>query len=183
MSSPTNPLTGLSRTPFLASDGQTVSREWLQFFFGIALAKNVPTFLANTHANRAQIPAQNYANGTLLFETDRGVVYIAVNGSWYYFAGTMQVTQSALPVDLALSDINFLAEVTDYAHLLMWTGKAWTWASAEPGSDFIVLFLNGPNPQTGWQLCDGSANIPVLQSDGTLNFVTVPNTANYWYRQ
>jgi hypothetical protein len=183
MSSTQNPLTGLTRTPFLADDGKTVSWSWLQFFYGIALAKNVPAFVSNTHSHRSQIPAANYANGTLFFESDRGVVYIAVNDIWHYFIGTMQDTQANLPSDLGLNDLDFLYEVTDYAHLLLWNGTGWTWGPAEDGSDFIVQFLSGPNPQTGWQKCDGSAGVGVLQSDGTLQFVTVPTIANSWYRQ
>lgn len=184
MSSPTqNPLGGLTNTTFLAPDNRTVSRQWLKFLQGIALAANVPTFVSDTHANRSQIPAANYANGTFYFETDRDVVYIAVNGFWFYFAGIYQDTQAKLPTDLGTNDANFLYEVTDYAHLLAWNGTGWSWAPGENGSDYIVTFLNGPQPTTGWQACDGSANVGVLQFDGTLNFVTVPTSASAWYRQ
>ena len=178
-----NPLSGLARTPFLSSDNSTVSYQWLKFFQGIALAANVPAFVSNTHANRAQISAANYMNGSLYFESDRGVVYIAVNGVWHYFVGTYYDLQANLPTDLGVNDESFLFYVNDYAHLLIWTGQAWTWAPGEEGSDFIVLFLNGPNPVTGWHLCDGSANVPVLQSTGTLNAVTLPTSALNYYRQ
>lgn len=178
-----NPITGLQRTPFLGVDGQTVSRQWMQWFQGVALQKNVPSFVSDTHSNRSLIPAANYANGTLFFETDRQIVYIAVSGVWFYFTGTVQTVQASLPADLGPDDINLLAEVTDYAHLLIWTGTAWTWGPGELGSDFILLFLTGPNPAIGWKLCDGSANIPKLNFDGTLAFVTVPTIASSFYRQ
>lgn len=177
-----NPIGGLQRTPFLSSppNEKYVSREWIQWFNGVALSKNVPSFISDTHANRDLIPAANYANGTLFFESDRKVLYIAVNGSWFYFSGVMQATQATLPTDLLTEDTNFLVNVTDYAHLLEWTGTAWTWGPAELGSGFIMTFLNAPNPTTGWQLCDGSANIPQLNADGTLQFVTVPSSGDYF---
>lgn len=177
-----NPLLGLSNTPFLT--GQLVSSQWMRGFFQlVALQTGVPTFVSNTHANRANIPAAGFASGTIYFETDRGVAYIAVSGTWFYFVGIMSVAQAALPTDLGIDDVNFLAEVNDYAHLLSWTGTAWTWAPGEQGSDFILPFVTGPNPAVGWQACDGSANVPSLNFDGTLAFVTVPNTPGSWYRQ
>lgn len=176
-----NPLAGLSQTPFLT--GQLVSWQWLKFFQQIALGSAVPTFVTNTHANRANIPAGSYASGSIYFETDRQIAYIAVSGTWFYFVGTMDVPQASLPADLGVDDTNLLLNVTDFAHLLIWTGTGWTWAPAELGSDFILLFLTGPSPATGWQACDGSSNVPKLNFDGTLAFVTVPTTANSFYRQ
>lgn len=176
-----NPLGALAQTPFLT--GKLVSREWLKFFQQGALASAVPAFITDTHANRAAIPASNYASGSIYFETDRQIAYIAVSGTWFYFVGTLQANQADLPTDLGIDDTNLLVNVTDYAHLLIWTGTGWTWAPGEEGSDFMLLFLTGPAPVTGWRVCDGSANIPKLNFDGTLSFVTVPTTANSWYRQ
>lgn len=178
-----NPIGGLQRTPFLSADGQTVSWQWIQWFNGVALSKNVASFVTGTHSQRQIIPAANYADGTLFFETDRQIVYIAVSGAWFYFTGTIQTVQASLPTDLGANDLNLLVEVTDYAHLLQWTGTGWVWGPAELGSDFILLFLTGPTPATGWQVCDGSTNVPRLNSDGSLSFVTVPTTASTFYRQ
>jgi hypothetical protein len=38
-------------------------------------------------------------------------------------------------------------------------------------------------PGAGWQLCDGSTNIPNLNGDGTLSFADVPTTPGSYYRQ
>jgi hypothetical protein len=89
------------------------------------------------------------------------------------FASIQQVTQANLPT-LTSSDSGVLIYVTDYAHLLIWTGTGWTWGPGEPGSDFIQPFLNGPNPAIGWHLCDGST-INRLNFDGSLTKVTLPN--------
>lgn len=177
-----NPLAGLTRTPFIGKDG-LVSWQWLQFFNKLALLSGVPTFITNTHANRANISAVNYASGSLYYESDRAVAYIAVSGTWFYFAGVLPTLQASLPTDLGTSDINFLAFVTDYAHQLIWTGTGWTWAPGEQGSDFVLPFVSGPNPATGWQACNGSLNISRLNFDGSLAFVTVPNTPGSFYRQ
>jgi hypothetical protein len=180
-SSTQNPLAGLSRTPFLA--GAEVSWQWLQFFNKIALSSAVPVLQTGTHASRLASAPSTLASGSLFVETDRGVAYVAVSGQWFYFAGVSPTNQQNLPTDLGANDVNFLAYVQDYAHLLIWTGMGWTWAPAENGSGYIVAFISTPMPSTGWQACNGSSNVPTLDFDGTLSFVTVPNTPGSFYRQ
>lgn len=85
---------------------------------------------------------------------------------------TLQVTQADLPT-LGQASAGTLVYVTDYAHLLMWTGTGWVWAPGEIGSGYILPFLAGAGPGTGWHACDGSQQ-SVLQSDGTLKQVTLP---------
>lgn len=75
-----------------------------------------------------------------------------------------------------------LVYVSDYHHVLIWTGTGYTWAPGEDGSDYMVEFITGPSPTTGWQLCDGSATTK-LNSDGTTSPVVVPVSANFWYRR
>ena len=69
-----------------------------------------------------------------------------------------------------------LVEVTDYAHVLRWTGSAFTWGPGEEGSGMLVPFAAAPTG-TGWHLCDGSAGVTYLKADGTTGTVTLPNTA------
>lgn len=147
------------------------------------LFNSIQTFQTGTHAQRLKTPAGNYVQGSIFAETDRFVAYVSVNGQWVYFTGFYPVTQATLPADLGQFDNGLLAYVTDYAHLLLWTGTAWTWAPGEQGSDFIVTFVTGPKPATGWHVCNGSAGIQRLNADGTIGMVTVPNTAGSWYRQ
>lgn len=81
-------------------------------------------------------------------------------------------TLAAIPTTWTVRDTNRLVCITDYAHLLRWTGTAWTWGPGEEGIHPIVMFPVDPNPTTGWQLCDGTT-VAYLKSDGTTaNFVT-----------
>jgi hypothetical protein len=68
-----------------------------------------------------------------------------------------------------------LVEVTDYAHILRWTGSAWAWGPGEQGSGMLVPFAAAPTGG-GWHACDGTA-VTYLKADGTTGTVTVPNTA------
>jgi len=155
---------------------------WKQFFQKLGTPAQIQIFSSGTHAARLNLAPSSLVPGSIFFETDRNLYYVA-NTVWRYDGGIMAVTQANLPTDLQAEDAGVLAFVTDYAHLLQWTGSGWTWGPGEQGSDMILTFLNGPSPGTGWQACDGSPNVGVLQSDGTLNFVIVPSTPGSWYRQ
>src|SRR6266567_430934 len=74
------------------------------------------------------------------------------------------VTQANLP-SLSASSVGALYYVTDYDHLLYWTGQAWVWAPGENGSGYIANFPQGVNPGVGWHLCDGS-QVEKLNADG-----------------
>ena len=134
--------------------------------------------LEDTHANRlANYPANNYAIGTLFYETDRTVLYLnaGTSGSqkWIYIAGVCACTQAALPNDLGANDGNFLANVFDYGHMLIWSGVAWTWGPGDGGSGMLQLFEVDPTG-AGWHLYDGST-VSYLKADGTLGSKTLPN--------
>jgi hypothetical protein len=184
-------LQGLSRTPVI-DDQKLITRPWLQQFS--LFASSITQLIQGTHAQRLGTLASNYANGSLYEETDRGSFYIAINGVWYYLDGLMKVTQDSLPTDLSTDttkspnpDDGFEVYVSDYAHQLMWGLRVdgtygWMWGEAELGSDYMVTFLSGPDPATGWHLCDGSNSFK-LNSDGTISVVTLPNVAGTWYRQ
>jgi hypothetical protein len=88
-------------------------------------------------------------------------------------------TQANLPTNLTVNQKGYLISVSDYAHILRWTGSAWTWGPGDPGSGYIAPFLSAPT-QLGWHLCDGSM-VKRLNADGTLTSVVLPNytTAAY----
>lgn len=134
--------------------------------------------LQDTHAARlSSYPATNYAIGTLFFETDRTVIYINQgtpgSSNWVFCEGVCYTVQSAIPNDLGTNDIGFLNSVTDYGHMLEWTGTAWQWGPGEPGSGMLQLFDVDPTGP-GWHLYDGSL-VSFLKKDGTLGTVTLPN--------
>lgn len=84
-----------------------------------------------------------------------------------------EVTAAGLPTNLGLAAAGSQYYVTDYAHLLLWTGTAWAWAPAELGSGFVVNFLQATPPGVGWHLCDGS-KVSMLQSNGVVEQVQLP---------
>lgn len=95
----------------------------------------------------------------------------------------VQITtaQASIPTRFGTADQGTLVYVSDYAHQLIWTGTAFTWAPGELGSGFVVEFPDTPSPATGWQACDGST-VNKLNADGTISSVTVPNEAGKYYR-
>lgn len=153
---------------------------WLKWFQTQAAP---PILVTAASSARASAVASTYPAGSLYYETDLGLYYIQNAGQWTYFSGILKVAQANIPQSLGTNDAGLLLYVTDFAHLLQWTGSGWQWGPGDSGSDYIVAFVNGPSPITGWQACDGSANIPRLQSDGSLGFSTVPNIAGSFYRQ
>lgn len=86
-----------------------------------------------------------------------------------------QANLAAYALTLTADDEGLLVEVTDYAHVLRWTGTAWQWGPGETGGGFFGVFAITPG--TGWHACDGSAGVKYLKSDGTTGTVTLPNTA------
>lgn len=128
---------------------------------------------AGTHAQRlANYPASNYSDGSLFYETDRQVFYVDVQSVWTYASGIMQEVQAKLPSDLSPPDTGFLFGVTDYAHLLTWTGLGWNWGPGEAGSGMIQPFFSLPSG-SGWHICDGS-QVNMLQSNGQFQLVKIP---------
>lgn len=139
--------------------------------------------IIDTHAHRTNYAAGSY-KGYLYFETDRGLVYVSMPNAggqnsyaWSYVAGVLQTTQAAIAgLALGANDKNLLANVTDYGHLLQWSGSQFGWGPGEVGSGFIQLFAYAPSPTTGWHLCDGTASVKYLLSTGALSSgVTLPN--------
>lgn len=108
--------------------------------------------------------------------TQTGVAYSVTSGRWVYTTGEDATTQAALPADFGENDTGFLNSVTDYAHVLQWSGSVWTWGPGESGSGYFQDFAVAPTG-SGWQACDGSTGVKYLKADGTTATVTVPNTA------
>lgn len=174
MSSPIVNLNVVARTPMVGPNS-LVTYAWQRFF------SQQGTFFSGTHSGRASVKATDNSAGSIYYETDRQSYYIAVNGVWTYLGGLYNAFQSALPADLGTADTNFLMNVTDFGHLLRWTGTGWVWGPGDAGSGYMVEFVSAPDI-TGWQACDGSANVLTLQSDGIIEGVTVPNNPGFYYR-
>lgn len=158
-----------------------VTREAAEYFTKLSQQK-VPTTFVGTHFQRIAAIASAFVDGSVFNESDRGVLYELVNGVWTFYGNPQQTTQDSLPLDLTATDKGYLVSVTDFNHTLQWTGSAWSWFPSDPHSGWIAAFVNAPL-DAGWQVCDGSVNVPQLLSDGTLVYVTVPNTPGSYFRQ
>lgn len=147
------------------------------------------TAIYDTYANWTTAkydPAQLSVN-TQFFITDRNFVEYVVRvvggaNKWVYQAGTYGLAQAGIAglkgfngAVLGTNDNGLLIEVTDYAHVLKWSGTAWGWGPGESGSGYFQDFAVAPTG-TGWHACDGSAGVAYLKADGTTGTVTLPNT-------
>lgn len=139
-----------------------------------AIASIAPNIIQDVHANRILHPPGPLPLGSIYIETDRGLTYInrfvSSTNAWVYLEGTFQQTQSqvaALVATLGVNDTGLLLDVTDYAHVLRWTGTVFTFQDPADIPGRIVGFLVDPFPTTGWHVCDGSM-VSQLLPDGTL---------------
>lgn len=147
-------------------------------------------WIADTHANRALYDARAYPAGSLYYETDRFVLYVATNSAggrvWQYAAGqfytasTPATVSSATPA-LGVPDAGLLMQWSTYSRVYRWSGTAWERAPGEdPGNGTTRMFgdFSGA-PGTGWALCDGSV-VTVTNNDGTTGSFTTPNFSGYY---
>lgn len=86
----------------------------------------------------------------------------------------VQANLAALAATLGATQAGLMVEVTDFRHILQWTGSAWKWGPGEDGRHDIVGLPVDPDDTTGWQLCDGST-VAYLKGDGTTSNYTTPD--------
>jgi LAGLIDADG DNA endonuclease family len=120
----------------------------------------------------------NYPVGTLFVISDRNnltyqVQTVSSANTWVYYEGTYFVTQSAISAikgynatALGVNDTGLLISVTDYAHVLKWSGTAWGWGPGESGSGYFSDFAVAPTG-SGWQACLSGETL-VTMEDGSL---------------
>lgn len=149
------------------------------------------------HSQRTGTPPA--PEGAMFFERDRHHLYVAAGGKWTVVDGVHQQFFALIPVDLTADDVRFKFYVSDFNHMLLWTGAQWVFAPGEAGSGFIQDFLKAPDPTyLGWHLCDGatvnwlhvdlslatgvevlSIVLPNEQASGTYHEAGVPDLAVY----
>jgi len=172
---------GIFRTKPLQEDGFFVW-PWQKFFQALEQQRiNAPQYFFTGHATRTKLNPQNVSIGTIFYESDRTVTYISNGTTWVYLTGVFSAVLAALPSDLTATDAGFLANITDYDHLLQWSGSSWGWGPGEAGGGFTVPFVNPPTSM-GWHAADGST-VNQLQPNGGIVAVTIPNTPGSWFRQ
>jgi hypothetical protein len=91
------------------------------------------------------------------------------------FPGVLVGTLAAQP-SFGVSDAGKLYMVSDYGHLVRWTGTAWEFAHGDPQNGFFEVRAFAPQG-VGWQLCDGSATDYLTVGGVTLTATpfTTPN--------
>ena len=101
--------------------------------------------------------------GFLFDDLTRLVIYRGVNrggsGTFYFAwaAGTEYLTLSAVTARTFYAEDNgYLVSVTDYQHLIQWSGSAWTWGPGEGTVGQVASFTSTPVAGV-WGFCDGSA--------------------------
>jgi len=171
---------GIFRTKPLNEEGNFVW-PWQKFFQALEQQRiNAPQYFFTGHATRTQLNPQNVSTGTIFYETDRTAFYVSNGASWLYLTGVFSGVLAALPDDLGANDVGFLANVTDYNHLLQWSGTSWGWGPGETGGGFTIPFVGTPTSM-GWHAADGS-NVNQLQPNGGITLTSIPNIAGSWFR-
>ena len=175
--------------------GTTDSQVAMVYHNGVwaPLQTGAPVVLfANFSSRIAAFPVAQYAGGTLLGVNYGGGTNIdllyasdSLATGWNYLAGTIYTTLSVinglyLSMSLTANDTGLLAYATDYCHLYLWTGAAWTWGPGDQGSRYIQYFDSAsPNLGAGaWQILDGST-VNVSNPDTTTTSVTVSDAATH----
>ncbi len=129
-----SPLPGFDNN--LAQDGTLTIFEGVLYYYSTATNPGkwiavgaVGTIIQTTHAGRASISASSYPIGTLLFETDRTVLYVNRgtfgSSNWVYILGIYYSILSNRPADLGINDAGFLFHSTDTQATQRWDGTTW----------------------------------------------------------
>lgn len=139
-----------------------------------AAANGVPGLFFGT---KTRPDANGTAVGTFGTDTDTGLVYqvrtVSSRQSWCYASGQVRATFANKPTPGG-DDTGLLWSVTDYAHLLRWTGTGWEFADG--CGNYIVGFTAAPTGN-GYQLCDGTATayLKIAAGVATAQAFTTPN--------
>src|SRR6185312_12553768 len=87
-----------------------ITQMWRKLFQTLPFNAQSQQLVKGTHASRKNILASSYVDGSVFFESDRSLLYMAISGAWQYFAGTLLSPQATLPdaTDLGLPDAGLL---------------------------------------------------------------------------
>jgi hypothetical protein len=128
-----------------------------------------------THALRIGRPVP--APGSIYIETDRdNIAYQVQVAGWVYAGGVLSAAFASAPAGLGTADAGLLWNVSDYAHVLAWSGTGWAFFDAMGG--YIEGRVVAPDG-AGWHVCDGTATSYLHVAAGVASAVafTTPNLA------
>lgn len=153
------------------TSGDTFSPTWV----GATITIAGTNYTVATYVSSIQLTVTATAG------TPGAVAYSVKSGKWLWVSGQGASTQANLPTDLITTDAGALWAVTDYMHLLQWSGTAWGWSESDAGSRYVVMGTPTGAPNQGlWGACDGTA-YAVLNGDGTTSSITTPNLTGEVY--
>jgi len=144
---------------------------------------------SGTLANRPA--ASGYASGTLLWDTNRKILWRSDGTNWIYMLGVHSDSLGNIPTaNLTDNDAGYRYHVTTYNHILEWINSAsgWRFATGDYQGGYIQGFAIAPASGTGWQIADGSVNpVAVMTLSGTPSIpgttnVTLPDQRNYYLK-
>jgi hypothetical protein len=146
----------------------------------VGLLNQVRSIRVSTFASRGSPIAHGF---TLFLASDRDHMgWISNGAAWIYAFGVRSVAQAAIAAftaDLTTTDVGALINVTDFTHMLRWSGSALGFAAGDTGSGYIAGFAVAPNGGT-WGLCDGTT-YSYLLADGTTASFATPNLTTAAY--
>lgn len=128
-----------------------------------------------------------YQSGTIVWVYDLyafGMLYIdPYTPGWYFiYISLLSSAQSGLAALAAAESLYSWMpniDVYDYAHQLQFSGGAYAWGTHDQGGGYIQGFAFAPLV-AGWQLCNGTANVKYLKSDGTTGTINLPNLVGHF---
>ena len=130
---------------------------------------------SGSHAQRLSVAAASVPVGTMFYETDRTLFYMAVTSGgtriWRYVSGTSRAAIANKPTGLGAGDAGLLFHATDYRRTWRWTGAVWTRADSE---DPRQVIWTDEDPGTGWALANGSASNRTTDT-ATVEAFTLPD--------
>jgi hypothetical protein len=144
--------------------------------------------LLASHSRRKAFDAGTVPGGTIFVEVDRNnLIYVAgiVVDRWSYVCGVMVTSLIGVPTDVDIHDAGLLVWVSDFGHLMRWTGTEWQFGPGDSGNGYYASFGVPGQARAGWwALCDGSTVNYLVASGGvisTTDFET-PIVANQYFR-
>jgi hypothetical protein len=91
--------------------------------------------------------------------------------------GTLSGTVAQQPTGLGPSNAGLLYMLTDYGHMMRWTGTVWTFAPGDIENQFFAYRVAPPGVAGWWQECDGTITDYVVAGAATITVAgfTTPN--------
>lgn len=116
------------------------------------------------------------------WDTDQTTLYRWNGSRWDYQMGTWQGILADIPAtaDLGPGDEGLLYYAIDFGHTYRFDGTDWKFAPGDPGSGWVGFFIEVPNNDGLWALCDGSVVDRALP-DGTTASITLPQLSGGAY--